>query len=102
MWKFYGRHNIEDLGYIPQFINETDARPVREQLHESYLHGGGWNPFKGFKFHDGDWPHISYPGDPDFRAIAETTIHGQRLIVFSHDWVGLVQPDGSLEISRMD
>lgn len=61
------RYNFPDnqfdvVGYLPQFMDENDPRPAKEQIHDAYTHGGGWNPFKGFKLRADD--SIKYPGDP--------------------------------------
>lgn len=91
---------MEALGYLPSFLDLDDPRPAREQLHSAYGHGGGWRPFKGFTM-QGDG-NISYLGDPPIKLLAETTL-GQELVRFyEHSWVGIIQPDGIYEISRMD
>lgn len=36
----------ELCGYIPQFLSGEDSRPMREQLHSNYAHGGGVESFR--------------------------------------------------------
>jgi hypothetical protein len=35
------RARYDMLGFIPQFLDDADPRPAREQLHSAYAHGGG-------------------------------------------------------------
>lgn len=93
------------LGFIPEFFNDEDPRPAREQIHEAYRHGGGWRPFTGFELLPDD--RIRYPGDPPYRMLFETVLHSEtdkpeviRLYEFS--WLMIMQRDGSSEIARVD
>lgn len=90
----------EGLGYIPDLVSEDDPRPARQQFHDNYSHGGGWDPFKGFtKDADGQ---ITYPGDPPLRPLFLAMLRDEEITVYPHAWVMITQPDGSWEISRMD
>jgi hypothetical protein len=91
------------LGLLPSMLNESNPAPAVEQLDHNYQHGGGWHDFKGFTLggHDGR-PTLRYPGDPPMRAIAETKLRDERIILFMGSWVAVVQADGSMRVSRMD
>jgi hypothetical protein len=94
------RMTIDHLGLLPDMISEDDPRPAREQFNTNYAHGGGWHPFKGHTMKaDGT---ITYPGDPPLRVLASTTLRNETIHFYEHDWVAIVQPDGSFEICRMD
>lgn len=92
------------LGFIPDFLNEADPRPAREQLDSNYQHGGGWSAFQGFTLiTDGPVPvGLEYPGDPMMRALAMVKLRDESVVLFEHAWVAIIQPDGSYEVSRMD
>jgi hypothetical protein len=92
--------NMEMLGLIPEFLDERDPRPAREQIDQNYRHGGGWQPFPGFTMlPDGD---LSYPGDPPTRLIAETHLRDETIRFYDCSWLAIVQPDGTFEVSRVD
>ncbi len=90
----------EHLGLIPMFLSDDDPRPAKEQLHENYAHGGGWHPFNGFKLQADD--SLTYPGDPPQRPIAEMVLRDERVVLYPHAWVAIIQPDRSYEVCRMD
>lgn len=95
------------LGFIPDFLSESDPRPAAEQFDERYAHGGGWRPMEG-------WLHvitrpldqkilsISYPGDPVLSPVASLQLRDETIWVYQNAWVAIEQPDGAVEISRMD
>lgn len=88
------------LGELPHFLSENDPRPAREQIDSNYAHGGGWSPFPGFTMlEDGN---LSYPGDPPVRLLAETQLRDELIRFYEHDWLAIIQEDGSFEISRVD
>jgi hypothetical protein len=89
------------LGELPGMLDENDPRPVREQFHDNYRHGGGWRPFDGFKLDPHDLS-LSYPGDPPMRALAMTKLRDEVIILSQYSWVTILQPDGSFETCRMD
>ena len=101
-WK---THDPEALGLIPLFLREIDPRDAKTQLHENYLHGGGWCPFKGFTLRyvpaTGD-SLLTYPGDPPMREIGRAMLRSELIIVFENAWVCIQQPDDTYEIARMD
>lgn len=100
-WKSYVKDPSIYLGLIPTFLSESDPRPAAEQFHTNYSHGGGWDPFEGFKFNPKTLT-IAYPGDPPIKPAAECTFRAERIIVYPSAWVLILQPDGKYEIARMD
>ena len=91
---------MEDIGFWPEMFSETDPRPAAEQINERYAHGGGWQPIKGFEL-EGNM--LVYFDDQPFRPLAMAMLHGKELLVlFQHDFVAIIQPDKSFEVSRMD
>jgi hypothetical protein len=97
-----GYREFDLVGYTPMFLDESDPADARTQLDRNYAHGGGWHDFSGFTFVDGDAPVLTYPGDPPTEAVAEWRLRDERVILFDHAWVAVVQPDGSIRVARMD
>jgi hypothetical protein len=88
------------LGYIPSFLSEDNPRPAREQINTAYAHGGGFQPFIGFKMlPDGS---LKYPDDPPTLLLAETTLRHETIRFYQHSWLAIIQPDGTFEITRVD
>lgn len=104
-WTYAPRVSHSAIGLIPHLIWDN-ATPAREIFAKTYAHGGGWNPFEGFKLviRDDGRRTIKYPGDPALvelaSAVRPTT--GETIVVFQHAWVMVIQPNGDFEISRMD
>ncbi len=85
------------LGFLPEFWDERDPRPAKEQANENYV--AGWHPFTGFKMEAGG---LKYPGDPLMHLLAEARLRDETIKVYEHAWVAIVQKDGSFETCRMD
>ncbi len=100
----YSPRADELIGFIPTFISEQDDRPAAEQFNERYAFGGGWRPMDGWKIHHAPTGEliIRYPGDPPYRPVAMIAFRNERIWIYPHAWVVIEQPDGSVEISRMD
>lgn len=97
------RFTIDDLGYIPGFLNEEDPDDARTQLDKNYQHGGGFRPQPGWTMIDHITPVIQYPGDPAMRPLAGTVLHGtERILFFPYAYVMIWQEDGSFCVARMD
>lgn len=92
--------SYEMLGFIPHFLSDADPAPAREQLDRAYAHGGGWSAFKGFTLLANG--QIRYPGDPPLRLLAEAKLRDEVIRVYEHEWVLVLQPNGTFEVSRMD
>jgi hypothetical protein len=74
-------------------------RPAREQLDEHYQHGGGWQPFEGFKLQRNH--RIKYPATGD-GAAGMMRFRDEMIVWYPHAWIMILQKDGSHEICRMD
>lgn len=95
------RVRTEYLGLIPEMLSESDPRPAREQLNTGYSHGGGWHPFNGFKLNTTTL-ELYYPGDPPTQPLAYANLRDERIVVYEHSWVAIIQKDNSFEVCRMD
>lgn len=97
--------NMEVVGFIPQFLSERDPRPAKEQIHENYAHGGGWNSFDGFELVNfeklGNYA-LRYPGDPLIKELSRAKLRDELLVFFECQWLAIIQPDGSWEVCRLD
>lgn len=90
--------------YLPYFWNEADPRPAAEQVNESYVFGG-WQPMQGFSLirnAAGTLWGISYPGDPVLWELSHATLRDETIVLFPHDWVAIIQLDGTFEVARLD
>lgn len=94
------RVTADHIGMIPFWLDESNPEPARNQLNENYGHGGGWRPFNGFTLQPDN--SIVYPGDPAHKPIAEMRLREERILMYEHAWVAIIQPDRSFEICRMD
>jgi hypothetical protein len=105
IWQLFHNMTPEALGFIPGMVSDDDPRPAREQFDANYQHGGGWRKFEGFTMQPNG--SIKYPEDPPLPVLAETLLHAdtdkpETIRFYSHDWVAVVQKDGTYEIARMD
>jgi hypothetical protein len=89
-----------DLGFLPGLISEDDPRSVSAQLDDKYRHGGGWRPMPGFTVRDGFV--LKYPGDPPMKPLAMTSLRKEIIVFYPYAFLGVFQPDGSFEVSRVD
>jgi len=95
------RYTREALGFIPNSLSEEDDRTAAEQLHVNYAHGGGWHHMKGWS--QGPTGEILYEGDRQpLVPIAIATLGTETIRIHENAWVSITQPDGALEVSRMD
>jgi len=92
---------IARCGLIPDMLRTADPRPAREQFDAAYAHGGGWLPFRGFKFNAKN-QSITYPGDPSLLPLARGKLRDETILIYPHAWVGILQPNGDFEVARMD
>src|SRR5262249_45270439 len=85
------------VGLIPSFLSEADARPAKEQFHDRYSHGGGWNKLEGWKRLAPNSMKefaIKYPGDTWLYPSAQCQLRDETICIYPHAWVGIFQPDG--------
>lgn len=93
------RATIDMLGYVPDFLSDSDPRPAREQFDENYQFGG-WKPIVGFTLDEARDLH--YPGDPPLPPVAERKLRDERILMYPHALFVVIQPDGSFEVARLD
>jgi hypothetical protein len=91
---------LDHVGILPLWLDPEDPRSAKEQLDEHYRHGGGWQPFEGFKLMKDS--SIKYPGDPAHKPLAMMKLRDEVILVYPHSWVLILQKGGSFEICRMD
>lgn len=103
-FKITNHNKSASLGILPMFFNEADPRSAKEQCHERYAHGGGWNQFNGFKLHKTEIGryHLQYPEDPPMREIARAKLRDETIVLFDNSWVAIIQPDEGYEVARID
>jgi len=96
--------DLDLVGYTPQFLDSSNPDDAVAQLHTNYGHGGGWHDMRGFTLDESnpDAPLLRYPDDPPTEAVAYWKLRDERIILFDHAWVAVVQPGGSFRVSRMD
>jgi len=92
---------MDYLGYLGGFLVLEDERPAAEQINERYGHGGGWFPMKNWVM-DPITFKIQYPGDPPLRYVASTNLREERIFLYPHGIVTIVQPDGTFQTARID
>src|SRR4029077_2979212 len=98
IWTVFDRR--VDLGFLPGLIDEDDPRGVKEQLDDKYRYGGGWRPRPGLTLRPDQ--SLKYPGDPPLKPIAISQLRKEVILLYPHDWLCVIQPDGSFEVSRVD
>lgn len=95
-------YRAEMLGpFLPYFLHLDDPRPAAEQFNERY-HFGGWHPRKGDPTKLGNNDELLYPGDPPLPPLAKCKLRDETIILYQSDFVAIIQPDRSFEVSRMD
>lgn len=91
------------VGIIPQMLDPHDPDSAAKQFDKNYQHGGGWRPMQPNKWtFDAETKQIAYPKDAPYVARALMEFKDEKIYVYDHGWVCIVQPDGSFEVSRMD
>ena len=98
-WKMLSpKMTIEHLGFIPLWLDDGSPETAREQLHRNYV--CGFQPFAGFTLrHDNS---LFYPDDPIMRPLAQAKLRDELIVFYPHAWVGIIQPDRSFVVARMD
>jgi hypothetical protein len=94
-------HHPDELGFLPDMINQCDPRPARVQFDANYQHGGGWHPIRGFA---NKGMVLTYPGDPPLEPIAMWPLHDDEMIVvYKYSLVAVFSTkDGTFEVARLD
>jgi hypothetical protein len=92
----------EDLGFLPDFIDQDDPRPAREQFDANYPHGG-WHPIDGFVQSSKGSIVLQYPGDPPLHPIATWPLRHELIVVYRYSLVAIFNTKtGDFEVARMD
>lgn len=108
--------NHEEAGLLPQMLDASSSDGLAAQIAKEYI--GGWYPQEGFSLKGiaagtrlADVPmsdtKLLYPGDRPLglKAAASKDLvdeSAELLLLFEFDFVAIVQPDGSFEVSRCD
>jgi hypothetical protein len=91
-------------GFLPLFLNTDNPAGAVDQINKSYAHGGGWHDFHGFDLiatKTGAY-RLQYPQDPPMKEISRTTLRDEIVVLFTYDWVAVIQQDGSFRVARLD
>lgn len=100
-WKMlHPKMTMEHLGLIPFWLDDASEKTAQEQLNDGYHQFGGFQPFKGFELQDDN--SLKYPGDPKMKPLAEAKLRDETILFYRSAWVGIVQPDRSFVVARMD
>lgn len=102
--KHYPQMSLEDaVGLLPFCWDTSDPRTAVEQHDERQVGNGPFSDFKGFTY-DTETEALKYPGDPALLplAFAVLPLSRERIIVYPHAWVAIVQDDGSYRVDRRD
>ena len=119
VWAMVNGADPYELGFIVEFLDNNDPAPAAAQLDKTYAHGGGWRPLAGFTLVNGDDMRsivagdaaLLYPGDPPLRLRGFTILHsegkrdvatGELVALFDHEFMMIMQADGSYEVARID
>jgi len=91
----------DPLGYIPHFLVDDgdNTRPAKDQFNRYYI--GGWCKMKGFTLNLKTMS-LKYPGDPPMLPLAVAELGHEKVYVYPHAWVLILQPDGQFEVARLD
>ena len=96
----------ETLGLIPLFLSTDNSLPAREQFHDNYGHGGGWQPMSGWTLNSDLTLQYGDPeekdADPLLSPLALTKFNDELILIYPYAYVAIVQRNGSFEVSRMD
>jgi hypothetical protein len=90
----------DSAGYLPDFLNEADPRPAREQFNTNYKYGG-WRPMQDFTLNRRTFA-LTYPGDPPILPLVALLFRKELITVYESDIVAIIQSDGTFEVARMD
>lgn len=92
-------------GLIPFFLSPFNPKPLWEQIHDQYRHGGGWRDFDGFTVsvnEDGQYS-IEYAGDPPMHEIGRITYGNELILLFDHSWLLWTDTEsGEEKVARVD
>ena len=91
-------HHPDELGFLPDFIDQNDPRCARDQFDSNYC--SGWSSITGFT-HKGMVLH--YPGDPPLHPIAMWPLRDEMIVVYRHGVVAIFHTKtGAVDVARLD
>lgn len=89
---------LDHIGLLPSFLSLSDPRSAAEQFGERYI--GGWHPQAGYYLSDGK---LCFEDDDEpLPLLARTVLRKEMIYVYEYGLVAIVQPDGGLEVCRLD
>jgi hypothetical protein len=100
----------EAVGILPHFWDPADPRKAIEQHDTLRPPGGPWSDFSSKWTYDPATEAVQY-GDPSEEdadpallplAYAILPLSRERIVVYPHAWVMILQDDGSFTIDRRD
>jgi hypothetical protein len=93
---------VEQWGFIPHMVTPHSDKPLWEQIHDNYGHGGGWRTQSGWTFEnrDGVW-YGEYSGDPVMRMIDMMQVGDETLALFPYGYVMWTDGD-NIKMARID
>ena len=91
------RATIDMLGFLPNFIDANDKRSAVDQIKQKY--GGSW---RSDLFSIDKKDIMCYPGDPPYMPLYELKREDERIILYEHEIVAVIKPDGSFRTARID
>lgn len=101
----YTQRVSDVVGALPLCWDPADPRPAIIQHDERQMGNGKWqNSFPSkWKFDPTD-NSLKYPGDPRMKPMAEAhlPLTSERIYVYAHAWVCIVQADGTFTVDRRD
>lgn len=102
MWVLRPGLGPDRLGLLPTILQSADPAPLAEQLAARYI--GGWSPVQGRHSFNSETGVLSYPGEPDLLpdAILIAPATNEMALLYPYDWLVILKPDDTWEISRVD
>lgn len=102
------------VGFLPHFLSATNSARAATQIGHN-APGGPWNASgdKSWTF-DPETLTLTYPGEDygdgevdddetyEPLAVFELPLTQEKVVVYAHAWVTIVQADGSWELDRRD
>lgn len=102
--KHHPQVSLEDaVGSLPYYWDAKDSRPALVQHNSKPSPGGPFASMKGFTY-DPTNEALQYPDDPALLPLAYAVLPltNERIVVYPHAWVAIVQDDGTIRVDRRD
>lgn len=101
VWESLRPGGSDALGLLPTFLAGDDDRKAAVQFNDRCGAHGGWRAVANATV-DPETKAMLYPGDPPCPPMARTQLRDETIYVYRWGFVGIVQADGSNEVSRLD